>query len=86
MEVWKPVYLVYFWHQPPAPPGVLQQRMGFVCDEHRVTGAEDVHEVLRWALDTARSEQTFTLYADLNTPERGPGLIRLAGIDPTFPV
>lgn len=85
-EVDQPVYRVYFWHQPPAPPGVAQEHMGYHCHEHRLTGADDVHEVLRWATDTAQPEQSFTLYVEHDSLERGRGLIHLAGIDPTVPV
>ena len=84
-EVGWPVYRVYFWHQPPAPAGILQAHMGYVCDENRVTDAADVHEVLRWAVDTDEPGQTFTLYVEVDTPDRGPGLVRLAGVDPTVP-
>lgn len=82
-EVEQPVYRVYFWHQPPAPPGVSQEHMGYHCDEHRLTGARDVHEVLRWANDTARPEQSFTLYVEHDNLDHERGLIHLAGIDPT---
>ena len=81
-EVDQPVYRVYFWHQPSAPPGVSQEQMGYHCEEYRVRGASDVHEVLDRARTTARPEQTFTLYVELIDDGR-PGLIHLAGIDPT---
>ena len=85
-EIDQPVYRVYFWHQPPAPPDIPQEHMGYHCDEHRLAGAEDIHEVLRWATEAARPEQTFTLYVEVNASDRGPGLIHLAGIDPTIPL
>jgi hypothetical protein len=81
-EMDRPVYRVYFWHQPPAPPGVQQSQMGYHSEEHRVSGAEDVHEVLTWAAQAARPEQTFTLYVE-QLRDGSPGLIRLSGIDPT---
>lgn len=84
-EVKQPVYRVYFWHQQPAPPGVPQEHMGYECDPHRLTGASDVHEVLRWASHTARPEQSFTLYVEHENGERGRWLSHLAGIDPTVP-
>ena len=81
-EVDQPVYRVYFWHQPPAPPGIPQQHMGYHCDEYRLRDATDVHEVLAWAERTAPPEQTFTLYVE-HLHENSPGLIHLAGVDPT---
>ena len=81
-ELDRPVYRVYFWHQPPAPLGIQKSQMAYHSDERRVSGAEDVHEVLTWAAETARPEQTFTVYIEL-MDDGSPGLIRLAGIDPT---
>jgi hypothetical protein len=83
-EVDRPVYRVYFWHQPPAPPGVAQSKMGYHSDEYRLSGGEDVHEVLVWATASARPEQTFTLYVE-HVQDGSPGLIQLAGKDPTIP-
>jgi hypothetical protein len=81
-EVDQPVYRVYFWHQPPAPPGIRQQDVMYHCDENRISGARDVHEVLDWATSTARPEQAFVLYVE-HMLAGSPGLIRLAGDDPT---
>jgi hypothetical protein len=78
----QPVYRVYFWHQPPAPPDVPQSSMGYHCDEYRLRGARDVREVLDWATSNARPEQTFTLYVE-HLHDGRPGLIHLAGDDPT---
>ena len=36
-EVDWPVYRVYFWHQPPAPPGVAQEQVMWHCDEYRLS-------------------------------------------------
>ncbi len=83
-EAEEPVYRVYFWHQQLAPLGIAQQHMGYVCDEHRLRGAADVMEVIAWAEATARPEQTFTLYVEHLQAGR-PGLIHLAGSDPTDP-
>ena len=83
-EVDQPVYRVYFWHQPPAPPGISQQQMGYHCSEYRLQGAVDVHEVIDWAWATARPDQTFTLYVE-HLQDGQPGLIHLAGRDPTVP-
>jgi hypothetical protein len=78
----RPAYRVYFWHQPPAPSGIPQEHMGYHCDERRILGATDVHEVIAWALRTARPDQTFTLYVE-HLQNGRPGLIRLGGVDPT---
>jgi hypothetical protein len=83
-EVDQPVYRVYFWHQPPAPPDIPQQQMGYHCAEHRLQGAVDVHEVIDWAAATARPDQTFTLYVE-HLQDGRPGLLHLAGRDPTVP-
>ena len=78
----RPAYRVYFWHQPPAPAGKRQGQVAYHSDEYRLRGAVDVHEVLTWAADTARPEQTFTLYIE-RVEDGSPGLIHLAGSDPT---
>jgi hypothetical protein len=81
-EVVRPVYRVYFWQRQPAPPGIPDEHMGYQCEEHRLSGASDVHQVLEWAAATARPEQTFTLYVE-HTHDGRAGLIQLAGTDPT---
>jgi hypothetical protein len=76
-----PAYRVYFWRRPPAPPGVLDEHVGWHCDERRITQAADVYEVLQWVSRNA-AERIFTLY--LETTAAGEvGLLRLAGMDPT---
>jgi hypothetical protein len=81
-EVEQPIYRVYYWHQPPAPPGIRQSDVMYHCEEHRISGASDVNEVLAWARSTARPEQTFVLYVE-HMQDGSAGLIRLAGVDPT---
>ncbi len=81
-EVDSPIYRVYFWHQPPAPPGVAQEHVMFHCDEYRLSDVTDVSEVVRWAEGSARSDQTFTLYVEHRDAAR-LGLIQLMGTDPT---
>ncbi len=80
-EVDDPVYRVYIWHRPPAPHRVGLEGTMWHCDERRLTGANDVAEVLAWARATARPDQTFTLYVEHRDGDR-PGLIRLMGVDP----
>jgi hypothetical protein len=81
-EVDQPVYRVYFWHQPPAPPGVAQEDVMYHCAEYRLTEVADLVEVLDWARRTARADQTFTLYVEHRAAGR-LGLIQLLGVDPT---
>jgi hypothetical protein len=81
-EVDRPTFRVYFWHQQAAPADIPQHVMAYVSDEYRLTEASDVFEVIAWARATARDEQTFTLYVEQDS-DVGPGLIRLAGVDPT---
>ena len=77
-----PAYRVYLWHRPPPPDGVRIEDAMWHCDEHRLTGAEDVAEVIAWAQATARPDQSFTVHVEHRDGDR-PGLIRLMGVDPT---
>ncbi|MGH8919034.1 MAG: hypothetical protein ACRD0H_12050 [Actinomycetes bacterium] len=77
-----PVYRVYFWDRPPAPPGVGAAEVGWVSDEWRVTEADDVHEVLAWAAGPTGSGRHFELFVEADNA-LGHGLLRLAGSDPT---
>ncbi len=80
-EVERPVYRVYFWHEPAAPEGVPQEQVMWRCDEYRLTEVADVEEALDWARQRLRDGQTFVLYAESGQdPDRG--LIRLWGADP----
>ena len=80
-EVDRPVYRVYFWHQPSAATGVAQADAMWHCDEYRLSDATGVDEVLDWARDTARSDQTFVTYVEVRDGQRS-GLVRLHGSDP----
>lgn len=73
----------YFWHQPPAPPGVAHEPVMWHCDEYRLRDAIDVEEVLRWARGRARPDQTFILHVEHRDTTHGNGLLRLVGEDPT---
>lgn len=76
-----PAYRVYFWHQPPAPDGIAQEHMMRHCDEYRLTEVRDVQQVLAWAHDRARPDQTFVVYVEHLDGHR-IGLARLFGTDP----
>jgi len=86
-EVSSPVYRVYFWHRPKAPPEVPLDEVGYHCDEYRLIDADDVHEVLTWAEARRQGSDSYTLYVETNRYSKDdggvPGLLRLAGIDPT---
>ena len=56
--------------------------MGYVSTEYRLADARDVFEVIEWANATKTDGQTFTLYVE-HRDDVGPGLILLAGQDPT---
>lgn len=84
-----PTYRVYMWHRPDPPHGVDASDMGYWCDEYRLTDASEVHEVVAWAEANTPAGDTFTLYVESNRnagPDEGPGLLRLAGVDPTVSV
>jgi hypothetical protein len=66
-------YRVYFWQR----QGIARHR----SDEFELDGVGDVGEVLRWANEHAEG-RTFVVYAAI-TRGGEPGLVRLAGIDPT---
>lgn len=81
----EPVYRVYLWGRPDPPPGVTPEQMGWWCDEYRVLGAPSVRAVLDWAEEHAGPvgpNSTYTLYVETQDGGR-PGLILLAGTDPT---
>ena len=71
-EVDTPSYRVYFWKQQP--------RGAYESEEYPISDA-DVREVLSWA-DRRAGNRTYVLYARV-VNRQGPGLVRLAGIDPT---
>ncbi len=54
-------------------------------EEWRLEGAEDVEQVLAWARTTAGSDRLCTVYVEVHDNEQGPGLVQLAGTDPTSP-
>jgi hypothetical protein len=80
----KPTYRVYFWGRTSAPPEIPADHVGYYAREYRVRGADDVHEVTRWAESAAAPEETYTLHVE-SGDSGSPGLILLAGKDPTVP-
>lgn len=77
-----PVYRVYFWHRPPPPAGIPAERVMWHCNEQRLTGAKDVHEVIAWAIEQLPAGDHYVLYVE-HTDGGRRGLVRLAGVDPT---
>lgn len=79
-----PTYRVYFWTQ---PTGAITATSS---DEWRITAANDVFEVITWA-EAKRGDRTYGLFVEhtdrIESRTEGwieaPGLIRLAGSDPT---
>jgi hypothetical protein len=71
-EIWNPAYRVHFWR---ARDG------GWARREIDVSGG-DVMSVLRWAEAHASEEETYTVFATVES-EAGLGLLRLVGDDPT---
>jgi hypothetical protein len=70
-EVSTPTYRVYFWNA------------DLVSDEYELVGARDVHEVLAWAEANAGPGRTYWLSVRVDDRNGEPGLLRLAGHDPT---
>ena len=86
-EVDDPVYRVYFW----SPLGEDRPDVMYECESYRIRDVASVHDVIAWANDAARAEQTFTLYVEHRQVEHHRagarqihlGLIRLSGVNPT---
>ena len=71
-EVWNPAYRVYFWER---------DEVGGWRSEERELSECDAAEALGWARRESKG-RSFTLYTVVRD-DRGVGLIRLAGDDPT---
>jgi hypothetical protein len=71
-ELWKPLYRVYFRR----PRGT-----GWMSREFEVSGG-DVVAALAWAAEHAENQETYTVHCVVEGAD-GPGLVRLAGDDPT---
>ncbi|NNC12862.1 hypothetical protein HII28_13355 [Planctomonas sp. JC2975] len=81
-EVTFPVYRVTFWLAPKRPSALESSPypMAFNAERYRVTGARDVHEVLKWATNDGRH---YELFIELPTDGAdGVGVVRLAGFNP----
>lgn len=77
-----PAYRVHFWRHPAPPPDVPADEMGWHCVEHRLAGVTDVQEVLAWAGQRMQDGDQCVVYVE-QTDAGSPGLVRLAGFDPT---
>jgi len=64
---------------PDVPRLFLGPRQG---PQHELTGASDIHEVLRWAEDN-REGRAYTVYVVAKGHDSQIGIVRLAGEDPT---
>lgn len=76
-------FRVYFWSQLPA--GESHEFRAWQCDEYEIADA-DVYDVLAWAEERAAGSQwTYVVYVVLEDPDRGRGMVKLAGQDPNDP-
>jgi hypothetical protein len=81
-------YCVVFWRQPlvrdsDRAAGATQDQIMWAASEHCVSEAEDVHEVIEWADQQARSRSAmYTLYGVTSVGVE-EGLVWFAGVDPT---
>ena len=80
-EVSLPAYRVFIWTRSPAADEVPANARGWSCTESDVTNA-DVAEVLTWAQKSTPRDGRYTVYVR-TTDNDEPGLLRLAGWDPT---
>jgi len=78
-EVDAEAYRVHFWDRPTDPEQML------TCEETRVSGVDDVSQVLEWATSYA-GDRDVVVYLEvtssLRSSTRRPGLVRLLGQDP----
>ena len=79
-------YYVTFWTQPPIRDGgeVDYDKVGWHEGMHEIPNAPDVVEVVQWAEEEARKRQAlYTIFARMSFDKGSPGLVWLAGLDPT---
>lgn len=77
----QPSYWVIFWSQPD-DSDIPSDLMGWQSSEHRVTEAEDVHEVVAWA-SADKQQRAYTLYVESKGDGDAIVVSRLSGSDPT---
>lgn len=79
-ELETPVFWVIFFRRDPAYVDVPAESMSYESEEWELTGG-DVQDALAWAEEHAGQDRTWILHVASPSSD-GPGLIRLAGIDP----
>ncbi len=79
-ELDNPVFYVSFFRHDSTHSHVPSESVGYESEEWELAGG-DVQDALAWAKDHAGQDRSWTLHVVGPSPE-GPGLIRLAGIDP----
>lgn len=79
-ELDAPVFRVSFFRPGPTYAGNPAESVGYEAEEWELVGA-DVQDALAWAKEHAGQDRTWTLHV-AGASSEGPGLIRLAGIDP----
>jgi len=77
----RPAYRVLLW-RPLEVPRPAAGATPYQSRAYRLLGADDVHEVLRWAGEVAAAEETCVVYLE-STDAGSPGVLRLVGTDPT---
>jgi hypothetical protein len=77
-----PVYRAHLWSHALAPPDIPSGMVGWHSDAYEIRDAQDVHEVIAWAQRPEHGGRAFTLYVSIERNGQ-PGLVRLAGVDPT---
>jgi hypothetical protein len=75
-------YYVTFWTQPQVPGATDYDRIGWRSEMYEVVAAADIVEGVEWAENGAKERNAiYTIFARMEHGE--PGLVWIAGIDPT---
>ncbi len=77
-QLLSPRYRVYFQRRRAAPEGCCG---AYESDEYEISEAADVLEVLAWAEKTAADNQTYVVYALVDSDPSSLGLVRVAGME-----
>src|SRR2546429_629346 len=77
----EPVSRVLIWSRPDSSQALVSPAQGWVCQSDDVSGA-DIDEVLAWAKERTPPDGTHAVFVRAGN-DGAPGLIRLAGWDPT---